>query len=142
VPEAQREAARRRVFARPGLAGRRLRVGYVSGDYRLHAVSYFIEPLFRHHDRARVELFAYSTQGQRDAVTERLQSLVDHWIPVMGLGDAALRERIEADGIDVLVDLSGHTAHNRLGVFARRAARYRCITSAILPARGSPRWTT
>ena len=117
-----RQAARQRIFQRQPLAGRRLRVGYVSGDYRQHAVSYFIEQLFSHHDRARIELFAYSTQGHRDAVTERLQAMVDHWVPLMGISDAAIRDRIEADGIDVLIDLAGHSAHNRLGVFARRAA--------------------
>ena len=122
VPAQERAAARSRVFARPPLAGRRLRIGYVSGDFRLHAVSYYLEPLFVHHDRTRIELFAYSTQGKRDAVTARLQALADHWIPVMGMSDAAIRDRIEADGIDVLVDCSGHTAHHGLGFFARRAA--------------------
>ena len=122
VSAQDRQAARQRIFQRRPLAGRRLRVGYVSGDYRQHAVSYFIEQLFAHHDRARIELFAYSTQGHRDAVTERLQAMVDHWVPLMGISDASIRDRIEADGIDVLIDLSGHSANNRLGVFARRAA--------------------
>ena len=117
-----RQVAHHRVFQRSPLAGRRLRVGYVSGDYHQHAVSYFIEQLFTHHDQARVELFAYSTQGQQDGVTARLQALVEHWVPFAWVPDAAIRERIEADGIDVLIDLSGHTKHNRLGVFARRAA--------------------
>ncbi len=97
-------------------------MGYVSGDYRQHAVSYFIEQLFTHHDRARIELFAYATQGRRDAVTERLQALAEHWVSLTGIPDGAVRERIEADGIDVLIDLSGHTQYNSLGVFARRAA--------------------
>jgi len=122
VPEAEREAARRRVFDRPTLAGRRLRLGYLSGDFRTHAVSYFVEQLFTHHDRTCVEVFAYSTSAERDAVTERLQGLVEHWSPVAGVPDSALRDRIDADRIDVLVDLSGHTAHSREGVFARRAA--------------------
>ena len=122
LPAQDRQAARHRVFQRPPLAGRRLKVGYVSGDFRQHSVSYFIEQLFAHHDRARIELFAYSTHGQRDAVTERLQALAEHWVPLVGIPDATIRERIEADGIDVLIDLSGHTKHNRLGVFARRAA--------------------
>ena len=117
-----RQAARHRVFQRAPLAGRRLKVGYVSGDYWQHAVSYFIEQLFAQHDRARIELFAYSTQGKRDAVTDRLQALVDHWVPLTGIPDAAVRKQIEADGIDVLIDLSGHTARNRLGIFAHRAA--------------------
>jgi len=122
LPTQDRQAAHDRSFNRPPLAGRRLRVGYVSGDYRQHAVSYFIEQLFAHHDRARIELFAYATHTQRDATTERLQALVEHWVPVAEIPDATARDRIEADGIDVLIDLSGHTRHNRLGVFARRAA--------------------
>ena len=118
----ERQAAHNRTFQRSPLSGRRLKVGYVSGDYRQHPVSYNIEQLFAHHDRARIELFAYSTSGLRDAVTERLQALAEHWIALVGIPDAAVRDRIDADGIDVLIDLSGHTEHNRLVVFARRAA--------------------
>jgi len=103
---------------RPG----RLRIGYVSGDYCRHAVAYFIEQLFTHHDRGKVELFAYSTAPNQDEVTLRLRRLVEHWRPLAGLSDSAARQRIMEDGIDVLIDLSGHTANNRLGVFARRAA--------------------
>ena len=122
VPERERQAARERVFQPRPLPGRRLRLGYVSGDFRTHAASYFVEQLFSHHDRTRIELFAYSTCAERDAITARLQALVEHWVPSAGGPDAALRDRIESDGIDVLIDLSGHTGHNRLGVFARRAA--------------------
>lgn len=118
----ERQAAHTRTFSRLPTAGRRLRVGYVSGDFRQHAVSYFIEQLFAQHDKTKIELFAYSSSGMRDAVTERLQALTDHWIPITGMPDSAVLERIAADGIDVLIDLSGHTRHNRLGVFARRAA--------------------
>ena len=122
VPTRDRDAARNRPMQRAPLSGRRLRVGYVSGDYRQHAMSYFVERLFGHHDRAQVEIFAYSNNTRRDAVTERIKPLADRWLDIVGMSDAAVRERIEADGIDVLVDLSGHTAHHRLGVFARRAA--------------------
>jgi len=122
VPVQDRQLAQGRIFQRPPLAGRRLRVGYVSGDFCRHAVSDFIGQLFARHDKSRIELFAYTTNRMRDAVTERLQNRVDHWIPVAGNSDAAIRDRIEADGIDVLIDLSGHTLHNRMGVFARRAA--------------------
>lgn len=122
VPAAARADARERRFERTPLAGRRLRVGYVSGDFRHHAVSYFVEQLFSHHDRTRVEIYAYSTYDMRDAATERLESLVDHWASVAALSDRQLYERIAADRIDVLVDLSGHTGHNRLGLFALRAA--------------------
>ena len=117
-----RQAARNRVFQRAPLAGRRLKVGYVSGDFRQHAVSYFIEQLFTHHDRKRVELFAYSNSVIQDAVTIRLHPLAEHWVQITGVNDTIVRDRIEADGIDVLIDLSGHTSGNRLGVFARRAA--------------------
>ena len=122
VPEAERRAARARVFRAAPLTGRRLKLGYVSGDFRQHAVSYFVEQIFRHHDAARVELFAYSTCAKSDAVTARLRPLAHHWRDAAGMSDAAIRDGIAADGIDVLVDLSGHTLHNRLGVFARRAA--------------------
>ncbi len=118
----ERQAASLRVFRRRPLAGRRLKVGYVSGDFRQHAVSYFIEQLFKYHDRDRIEIFAYSTQGVRDEVTERIQGMVDHWVQFARVTHTAIRERIEADGIDVLVDLAGHSANNRLSVFAHRAA--------------------
>jgi protein O-GlcNAc transferase len=122
LPEQDRERARDRVFHRPPLAGRRLKVGYVSGDYRQHAMSYFIEQLFARHDRSRVELFAYTNNEMRDAVTERLQALADHWIHITEMDDTAVLDRVGQDKIDVLVDLSGHTGHNRLKVFAHRAA--------------------
>lgn len=105
----------------PG-AGRRLRVGYVSGDYREHAVAFFVEQLFGQHDRSRVELTAYSNHPKEDAATERLKALSEHWTSLLGLSDEAAAKRIRSDQIDVLIDLSGHTAHHRLGVFARRAA--------------------
>ena len=122
VPAEERLAARSRVFSPPPLDGRRLKVGYVSGDYRKHAVSNFIEQLFASHNRARVELFAYSVNRQEDAVTTRIKVLPEHWVPVYGNTVPELYNRIRNDGIDVLVDLSGHTGHNRMEVFARRAA--------------------
>lgn len=122
IPEQIRQAARKKTFKRAPLGKRRLKIGYVSGDLRKHAVSFFIEQLFAQHDRARVELFAYSNNHARDEVTERLNTLAEHWIPVSALSDEEVCARIEQDGIDVLIDLSAHSAHNRLGVFARRAA--------------------
>jgi len=122
IPARDRRAAGQRSFARASRQGRRLRIGYVSGDFRQHAVSHFIEQVFARHDRNRVELFAYTTNDVRDVVTIRMNSLVDAWIPLTKLSDHHARDRIEADGIDVLIDLSGHTDDNRLGVFALRAA--------------------
>lgn len=101
---------------------RRLRVGYVSGDLRQHPVAHFIEPILAHHDKAVVEVFAYYNHDRHDAVTDRLAAYVDHWLDCRTLDDDALSERIRRDGIDILVDLSGHTALHRLLVFARKPA--------------------
>ncbi|HVR54541.1 MAG TPA: tetratricopeptide repeat protein, partial [Pseudorhodoferax sp.] len=106
-----------------GAAGRRLRIGYVSPDFRQHACSFFIEPLLACHDRSAFEVFAYAemrTPG--DATTERLRSYVDHWVPTQDLDTDALTARIRQDAIDVLVDLAGHTKGNRLDMFARKPA--------------------
>jgi protein O-GlcNAc transferase len=101
---------------------KRLRVGYVSADFRLHAVSYFLEPLLANHDKHAIEVFAYAEQLAADSTTARYRGYADHWVPTAGMSDEALAERIRADGIDILVDLAGHTAKNRLGVFARKPA--------------------
>ncbi len=101
---------------------RRLRVGYVSADFRRHPVSFFLEPLFAAHDRAKVEVFCYSNTRVPDAVTQRFQASADVWRDIVDLADEAVAARILADGIDVLVDLSGHTMGNRLLVLARKPA--------------------
>lgn len=103
-------------------SGRRLRVGYVSADFRQHALSYFIEPVLEHHDRAAVEVFCYYSNDVSDQVTDRLRSHVEHWRQVACLSDVDLGRQIVADGVDVLVDLAGHTAGSRLTAFARRLA--------------------
>ncbi|MEY2930437.1 MAG: hypothetical protein RL033_1186 [Pseudomonadota bacterium] len=105
--------------ARP-LAGRRLRVGYVSPDFRSHPVAHFIEPVLRQHDRGRVEIFCYSDVEHPDARTQRLAELAEHFLPCAGWSDQQLGERIASDGIDILVDLAGHTARNRLPLFASK----------------------
>ncbi|MEK7412468.1 MAG: tetratricopeptide repeat protein, partial [Planctomycetota bacterium] len=101
---------------------RRLRVGYVSGDFRTHPISFFVEPLLFSHDHAGVEVFCYSNGPGADATTRRLESVTDAWRNIAGLTDEAVAERVVADGIDILIDLSGHTARNRLLVFARKPA--------------------
>ncbi|MCW2249405.1 putative O-linked N-acetylglucosamine transferase (SPINDLY family) [Azospirillum fermentarium] len=114
-------AAEPRPAVRP-LAGRRLRIGYVSPDFRLHSVAMFLLPLLAAHDRTRVELFAYSNVELPDAVTDHIRRSVDGWRAIQGVTDDAAAAQIRADGIDVLVDLTGHTANNRLGIFAHRPA--------------------
>lgn len=101
---------------------RRLKIGYVSPDFRQHSVAYFLEPLLAAHDRQQVEVFCYSDVKQPDCVTSRLQGLADHWTVATGLSDEILAERVRTDCIDILVDLAGHSANNRLLVFARRPA--------------------
>jgi predicted O-linked N-acetylglucosamine transferase (SPINDLY family) len=102
--------------------GAPLRIGYVSGDFRRHAVNHFFEPLLVHHDRERFEVHLYSDTGDTDDVTNRLMGLADHWVDTRAFDDDALATRIREDGIDVLVDLAGHTKGNRLGAFAQRPA--------------------
>ena len=101
---------------------RRLRLGYVSPDFGSHVIGYHLEPLLANHDRTQFEITAYAQRIGTDALTARYRRLIDHWVPTAGLGDDDLAERIRADGIDILVDLAGHTAGNRLSVFARRPA--------------------
>jgi predicted O-linked N-acetylglucosamine transferase (SPINDLY family) len=101
---------------------RRLRVGYVSPDFRAHAVGRLLPPLFAGHDRHQFEIVAYSDLRTPDALTARLRSLVTVWRDTAGLSDPELAEQIRADGIDILVDLAMHTANNRLLVFARKPA--------------------
>ena len=101
---------------------KRLKVGYVSPDFRQHSVRNFLEPLLAHHDKRLVEVYAYAELTVEDGVTARYRGYADHWIPTVGLSDDALAERIRSDGIDILLDLAGHTAKNRLKVFARKPA--------------------
>lgn len=101
---------------------RRLKVGYVSPDFKAHSVRYFLEPLLAHHDRDALEVYAYAELEKEDEVTARYKKYVDHWVVTSGMSDTLLAERIQADGIDILVDLAGHSAGNRLGVFARKPA--------------------
>lgn len=101
---------------------KRLRVGYVSGDFRDHAVAYFIEPILANHDKAGFAVFCYHNHTRHDGVSSRIAACADHWLPCRRLSDDQLAERIRADGIDILIDLSGHTAYNRLPTFARKPA--------------------
>ncbi|MEW6132893.1 MAG: FkbM family methyltransferase [Pseudomonadota bacterium] len=101
---------------------RRLRIGYVSRDFYKHPVAYFLEPILRQHDHAQFEVYCYPTLLEGDQVTERFKMLADHWRDISTLSEEAATELIRKDRIDILVDLSGHTTGNRLGVFARKPA--------------------
>jgi protein O-GlcNAc transferase len=108
---------------RPGAAaGGPLRVGLVSGDLRTHPVGFFIESILAHCDPARVELVAYPTLPREDETTARLKPRFAAWHSLVDLSDADAAARIHGDGIHILIDLAGHTAQNRLPVFAWRPA--------------------
>jgi len=105
--------------------GRCLRVGLVSGDLRNHAVGYFVEGVLAalaSDASGRLELFAYPSYFHIDALTERIKACCQGWHSVVGLSDESLAQRIRDDGIDILIDLSGHTAYNRLPLFAWKPA--------------------
>lgn len=101
---------------------RRLRLGYLSGDFRDHTVSGFIEMVLSNHDRTKFQLTGYANVGRPDATTLKLQKLCDQWRLVHGMNDEAIAAQIREDQIDILIDLSGHTAGNRLLACATRPA--------------------
>ncbi|MBL8485806.1 MAG: tetratricopeptide repeat protein [Rhodocyclaceae bacterium] len=115
-------AGLRREIPRAPVAGRRIRVAYLSSDFRQSAPGVFIETLLAGHDRQRFEVWALSNSPAADERTAAMRGHADRWLDVWPLHDAALTERIRGDGIDILVDLNGYTGGHRLGVLAARAA--------------------
>ncbi len=111
----------------------RLRVGLVSGDLRKHSVGFFLEGLLAHLDPARIELIAYPTVYMEDKLSARIKNDLAAWKPLFGLNDEAAARLIHGDGVHVLIDLSGHTAFNRLPVFAWKPAPVQ-LTWLGLPA--------
>ena len=116
----------------------RLRIGYVSPDFRSHAESFFTVPLFENHDHDQFEIFAYSDVTEPDIVTERLRASSDHWIETAALTDQQLAQRIRDDRIDVLVDLTLHMAKNRLHMFALKPAPVQVCWLAYQGTTGLP----
>lgn len=108
--------------SRHGDPSKRLRIGYLSPDFRRHPVSTFIEPLLAKHHRDQVEIFCYAEVFEPDAVTKHLQSLADHWRSTINTSDEQVARMIHDDQIDILIDLAGHTAFNRLPVFTYKPA--------------------
>lgn len=122
----RRHGRRLRVQARPPANDRdperRLRVGLLSGDFVRHPVGYFVTPLLAARDRAAVEIVCYSNRNEADDLTRQIEGLADRWILSHDADHRRLAEMIREDRIDILIDLSGHTGHNRLPVFARKPA--------------------
>ncbi|HTW93383.1 MAG TPA: tetratricopeptide repeat protein, partial [Tepidisphaeraceae bacterium] len=101
---------------------RPLKIGYVSADFRHHSVAFFLLPILENRDRAHFHVTCYSTHSRQDHVTDRLRKSADAWRDMFGIGDEDAAQRVRDDRIDILVDLAGHTAHNRLLMFARKPA--------------------
>lgn len=117
-----KNAGEHRAFANTRQPHRKLRLGYVSPDFRAHAECRFMLPLLAHHDSTQFEVHCYSSVRKPDAITHQMQMLAHVWHDVKDIPDANLARRIEEDGIDILIDLTMHMENHRLGVFARRAA--------------------
>ena len=101
---------------------RRLRIGYLSPDFRRCLTASFLEPPLANRDRRQIEVVCYAEIARPDMITSRFKMMADHWVDTVGLDDDALAEQIRADGIDILVDWAGHRPGNRLPVFVRRPA--------------------
>jgi predicted O-linked N-acetylglucosamine transferase (SPINDLY family) len=101
---------------------RRLRIGYLSPDFRANVVGHYVQPIFENHDRSRFEIYAYYAGAVADDVTRRIAARVDHWHMVHRLSDEDLVALMRGHQIDILVDLCGHGPGNRLLALARRAA--------------------
>ncbi len=108
--------------ARPRIEKRKIRIGYSSPDLYAHVVTYFLEPILRNHDRERFEIYAYANVVRPDTRSLYLKRYFSHWVDVLEMDDETLAQRIRDDGIDILIDLAGHTAGNRLSAMAMRPA--------------------
>ena len=111
-----------KAFLNDRKSARRLRIGYVSGDFHSHPVGFFSARVVEAHTRVAVEVFCYSNDTKIDHMTERFRAATDHWRTIAALSDDDALALIVGDRIDILVDLSGHTGRNRLPLFALRAA--------------------
>ena len=103
-------------------ADQRLRIGYLSPDFRNHSVAFFALPILTHHDRGKFHITCYHVHGHLDQVSVDFKRVADAWVPCARIADELLAQRIREDGIDILVDLVGHTSNNRLTVLAQRPA--------------------
>lgn len=110
-------------FVRAPLAGRRIRLGLLSADFHhQHPVNLFMQPVLRELDRSRFELFVYFTGVSHDDQTRLAQSRTEHWVQATTLNDTQLAKRIDADQIDLLLDLAGHTGQQRMALLGQRVA--------------------
>ncbi len=116
--------------------GKKPRIGFVSGDFRFHAMLFFALPLIEARDKSAFEVFCYSTTTKTDPYTPDFRAGADHWRDVRALSTEALTQVIVADQIDILIDLSGHAPHNRLPVFAAKPAPLQVAWGDYVDTRG------
>jgi predicted O-linked N-acetylglucosamine transferase (SPINDLY family) len=112
----------RATFANSRDAERRLRIGYLSGDFRYHVVTLFMLPVLERHDRASCEVYCYSTADSADSYTRQIAERTDVWRPIGGQSPSQLADAIAGDAIDILIDLSGHSGTLQLAAMAERPA--------------------
>jgi protein O-GlcNAc transferase len=117
-----REASSSQSFPNNPVPDRRLRIAYLSPDFRDHVIGRLLEPVLNAHDRSAVEVYAYSDVQMADAATARIRSATDAWRDVAGVPDSKLEQLVREDRIDILVETAGHFAGNRLPFMGRRAA--------------------
>ncbi len=115
-----------------------LRVGLVSGDFRTHPVGFFLEGILSHLPPTQIELVAFPTQPQEDELTARIKPRFSAWKSIAGLSDTSAAQKIHAEGIHILIDLAGHTSHNRLPVFAWKPAPVQVSWLGYLASTGLP----
>ena len=120
-PDIAKRIEKLKFFNKPD-SEKKLKIGYVSADFCLHPVGFFIEGVFASHDKSAVEIYCYYNYPKQDAQTAYFVSQSDHWRDIHGVSDEQVEEMIRQDEIDILVDLTGHTDSNRLRVFAVKPA--------------------
>ena len=148
LPEARRYGENVRARASPFVEwhsvriaetpSRALRVGFVSGDLRTHPVGFFMEGVLAKLDLAKVELVAYSMNPQDDVLTARIKGYFSTWTPIVQMSDEEAARKIHADGVDILIDLAGHSANNRLPIFAWKPAPVQVSWLGYLASTGVP----
>ncbi|MFH0998666.1 MAG: FkbM family methyltransferase [Pseudomonadota bacterium] len=122
IQHAQENSGNLTGFANDLTVNRRIRVGYVSPDFRVHSVAFFIHPVIQGHNRENVEVFCYADVPKPDEVTQVMMKTADHWQNIFQMPDDQVFQRIQKDQIDILVDLTGHSGNNRMKLFARKPA--------------------
>jgi predicted O-linked N-acetylglucosamine transferase (SPINDLY family) len=117
---------------------RPLRIGYVSGDFRNHAVAWFMTPVLEQHDRQKFHVYCYSNFHKVDSTTTMLQHYATGWRQIENTSDRSAADLVRKDGIDILIDLSGHTRGGRLGLFAYKPAPVQMTYLGYLNTTGMP----